>query len=84
MSPHWTLRPELPADAEAIRRVHRLAFGRDGEARLVDALREGDFVRLSLLAEVAGRVVGHVLSSDLPIATAGGPVAALALAPLAV
>jgi putative acetyltransferase len=80
----WTLRPEVPADAEAVRCVHRLAFGRDDEARLLDALRSGGHVRLSLLAELRGQVVGHVLFSDLPIVTARGPVAALALAPLAV
>jgi putative acetyltransferase len=79
-----TLRPELPADWEAIRRVHRLAFGRSDEARLVDALCQGGFVRLSLLADHGGQVVGHVLFTDLSIVTANGPIAALALAPLAV
>jgi putative acetyltransferase len=39
---------------------------------------------LSLLAESDGRVVGHVLFSDLPIITQDGTVEALAQAPLAV
>ena len=38
----------------------------------------------SLVAEEGGRVVGHILFSDLPIVTADGTVEALALAPLAV
>jgi putative acetyltransferase len=78
------VRPEVAADHEAIRHVHRLAFDQDEEARLVDALREGGWVRVSLVAERAGRVVGHILFSDLPILTGDGTVPALALAPLAV
>jgi predicted N-acetyltransferase YhbS len=33
------IRPDTAADHDAVRHVHRLAFGRDDEARLVDALR---------------------------------------------
>lgn len=71
-------------DWEGIREAHRQAFGREDEARLVDALRDGGHVRLSLVAEEGGRVIGHVLFSDLPIETPQGTVSALALAPLAV
>jgi putative acetyltransferase len=78
------IRPETPADHEAIRQVNRLAFGQDAEARLVDTLRAGGYVRFSLVAENAGKVVGHILFSDLPIITEAGPVSALALAPMAV
>jgi putative acetyltransferase len=78
------IRPETAADLDAIRHVHCLAFGQDEEARLVDALREGGFVRLSLIAEPAGQVVGHILFSDLPIVTEAGTVPTLALAPMAV
>jgi putative acetyltransferase len=79
-----TVRPETSADHEAIRHVNRLAFGQDDEARLVDALRNGGYARLSLLAEQGGQVVGHILFSDLPILTEAGTVPALALAPMAV
>lgn len=79
-----TIRPETRADREAVRHVHRLAFGQDDEARLVDALREGGYARVALVAEAAGEVVGHILFSDLPIQTEHGTVAALALAPMAV
>jgi putative acetyltransferase len=75
-----TVREERPEDLEAIREVNRQAFGRDDEARLVDALRDGGYARLSLVAEESDRVVGHILFSDLPIGTLHG----LALAPLAV
>jgi len=79
-----TIRHETPADHEAVRHVHRLAFGQDDEAGIVDALRTGGHSRVSLVAEVEGRVVGHVLFSDLPVLTDGGTVAALSLAPMAV
>jgi putative acetyltransferase len=78
------IRPETAADHHAIRHVNRLAFGQDEEARLVDALRDGGYVRASLVAEKDGQVVGHILFSDLPLVTKAGTVPALALAPLAV
>jgi putative acetyltransferase len=78
------IRTETSGDQEAIRHVHRLAFGQDAEAQLVDALRDGGYVRASLVAEKDGQVVGHILFSDLPIVTQAGTVPALALAPLAV
>jgi putative acetyltransferase len=78
------IRSETTADLDAIRHVNRLAFGQDDEARLVDALRGGGYVRVSLVAEQAGQVVGHILFSDLPIHTEAGTVSALALAPMAV
>jgi putative acetyltransferase len=78
------LRPEAPADRDAIRHVNRLAFGQDAEGQLVDALRDGGYLRLSLVAEQRGQVIGHILFSDLPILTDAGVVPALSLAPMAV
>jgi putative acetyltransferase len=78
------IRPEISADHEGIRTVNRLAFGQDAEARLVDALRDGGYVRASLVAEKDQQVVGHILFSDLSIVTEAGTVPALALAPMAV
>lgn len=78
------IRPEIDADHDAIRHVNRLAFGQDAEARLVDALRDGGYVRASLVAEKDEQVVGHILFSDLAIVTEAGTVPALELAPLAV
>jgi putative acetyltransferase len=78
------VRVEAPEDREAIREVNRQAFGQEDEARLVDALRDGGYARLSLVAEEGGRVVGHILFSDLPIVTPAGTLHGLALAPMAV
>ena len=78
------IRAEKPEDREAVQRVNRLAFGRDDEVRLVDALRDEGYVRLSLVAELGGVVVGHILFSDLPIVGETATVSAVALAPVAV
>jgi putative acetyltransferase len=77
-----TLRHERPGDEDAVRQVHRAAFPTEDEARLVDALRDGGHARVSLVAEEEGRIVGHVLFSDLAIGAEA--VGALALAPVAV
>ena len=55
------IRPESPADRDAVRRVHATAFTTPEEADLVDALRAGASTLVSLVAEDAGEVVGHVL-----------------------
>jgi putative acetyltransferase len=78
------IRPEISADLDAIRRVNYLAFGQDAEVRLVDALRDGGYVQVSLVAEQDGKVVGHILFSSLSIITKAETVTALALAPMAV
>jgi putative acetyltransferase len=78
------IRRECPDDRAAIWQVNQLAFGREDEARLVDELRDGGYVRVSLVAKLGGHIVGHILFSRLPIATGRGILEALALAPLAV
>jgi putative acetyltransferase len=78
------IRTASPHDQEVIRDVHRQAFGREDEGRLVVLLREGGYHRLSLVAEVDGKVAGHILFSELAIIGSRGTVPALALAPLAV
>lgn len=78
------IRPETAADTAEVFEVNRRAFAREDEAQLVDALRQGGFVRLSLVAEQQGQLVGHILFSDLPIETKAGVVPALSLAPMAV
>ena len=63
--PDPSIRAETLSDRDAIRDVTAAAFGREQEARLVDAIRESEnFVpELSLVAEHDGLVVGHVLLS---------------------
>jgi putative acetyltransferase len=78
------IRSETPADLTMIRQINCLAFGQQEEARLVDALRDAGYARFSLVAERAGKVVGHILFSELGIITESSTVSALALAPVAV
>jgi putative acetyltransferase len=78
------IRPEEPRDVEAIDRINELAFGGRVEANLVGALRAADAVILSLVAEAAGNVVGHILFSAVTIETAAGQMTAVGLAPMAV
>ena len=61
-----------------------MAFGGDDEANLVDDLREGGFVEVSLVAELDGQVVGHILFSRVTIRPTVGTLDALSLAPMAV
>ena len=75
-----TVRDEQPADLAAIRAVNDAAFDQPLEGRIVDALRAHGAARLSLVAEVDGRVVGHILFS--PVASAGAE--GLGLGPMAV
>jgi len=84
--------PGAAGDAAAIRAVHTAAFRPPGEsavpveAPLVDDLRAGAewLPRLSLVAEVGGEIVGHVVCSRGWIATAAGDRPVLGLGPLGV
>jgi putative acetyltransferase len=64
--------------------VNREAFGQDTEADLVDRLRANGKVTLSLVAEVNGQVVGHILFTPVTIGSAAGTTFVLGLAPMAV
>lgn len=78
------IREERSGDAEGIRQVVTAAFGRDAEARLVERLRASGNAKLSLVAEMPGLLLGHVLFSPIGIETGRKTVPILALAPLAV
>lgn len=82
--PQISIREEQPADRALIADVHRQAFGRMAEARLVNQLRADQEVIVSLVAVINGQIVGHSLFSRLPIETAAGEIAAAALGPIAV
>ena len=60
-----TIRAEAPGDRSAIAEVTTAAFGKEDEARIVDAIRDSDgyVPELSLVAELDGRIVGHVMLS---------------------
>ncbi|HTC36285.1 MAG TPA: N-acetyltransferase [Bryobacteraceae bacterium] len=78
------VRDENSEDRAQVRLVNEAAFGRPDEADLVDALRNEGAVLASLVAEIDGRAVGHILFSRMWIETAGERVPAVALAPVAV
>ena len=67
-----TIRPETPQDAEAVRRVNLEAFAgrpysRQTEHLIVEALRAGGALAVSLVAELDGSVVGHIAFSPARI-----------------
>ena len=78
------IRSETAVDRQAIQLLNRAAFETDAEAKLVDALRDGGFVDISLVAEEVGSIIGHILFSQLPIVTTAGTVITVSLAPMAV
>ncbi len=73
------IRPETPADIADIHALVAGCFPSDAEARLIDALREADRLSLSLVAEDAGGILGHIAFSPMTGVDGG-----LGLAPLAV
>jgi predicted N-acetyltransferase YhbS len=71
------IRSERRTDVAAISNVTTAAFATaphssGTEARIVDALRAGRALTVSLLAEDEGEIVGHVAFSLVTIAGAGG------------
>jgi putative acetyltransferase len=78
------VRAETPEDRPAVRRVNELAFGRAGEANLVEALRENVPAHVSLVAEEGAFVVGHIFFSPVTVESASGDWEAVGLAPMAV
>lgn len=80
--PEIRIRPEAPVDRERVHEIVAAAFGREEEAALVDALRGRVSPELSLVAESAGDIVGHIYFSPVRVGEAGRP--ALGLAPVSV
>jgi putative acetyltransferase len=76
------IRVEAPGDIDDIHHVHAVSFPTSLEAKLVDALRDAGRLRISLVAEEGGAVVGHVAFSPVTVEGSGngaglGPVAVL-------
>ena len=81
-----SIRSERPGDEATLFDVVEAAFGSPIEARIVDALRASDdFIPdLSLVAELDGRVVGHVMISYATLQDGDVQHRIASLAPLAV
>lgn len=80
------VREETPEDVRAIDVVNLSAFQGENEAKFVTALRHSAaFIpEFSLVAELNGRIVGHILLSTLTSMGKAGEKNALALAPMSV
>ncbi|MFQ5418926.1 MAG: GNAT family N-acetyltransferase [Anaerolineae bacterium] len=81
---HVIIRPEKLADIPAITEINQLAFGRPDEAELVNRLRRNDAFICSLVAEVNGRLAGHILFTPVTITHENQQTIAAGLGPLAV
>ena len=77
------VRVETAADVHGIHAVNAAAFDRVLEASLVDIVRQTACPIVSLVADNAGEIVGHILFS--PVTLSGQPEARImGLAPMAV
>ena len=79
------IRPEQPLDYQGIAETILQAFEQDNEVRLVEEIRNSDryIPDLSLIAEVDGVIVGHILFSYIDLISEV-TYKILGLAPLAV
>jgi putative acetyltransferase len=80
------IRPETRDDYAAITKLNDLAFEQKTEGKLVEKLRETkEFIpALSLVAQIEGEIVGHILFYPIKIDTVESSVNTLALAPISV
>lgn len=77
------IRPEAPQDIDAVTDVVTQAFGQSQEATLTKRLRESGDTTLALVAELDGKIVGHILFSPARI-DGHDDVVGAALGPLSV
>ena len=77
------IRREESQDVPQVRAVNVAAFGSATEADIVDVLRSDSRDVVSLVAEEAGEIVGHIMFSPVRIVEAPD-LRAMALAPIAV
>jgi len=84
--PRLKIRPETEEDLTKITEVNDLAFGQKNEGILVERLRKTDsFIsELSLVAELEGKIVGHILFYPVTIRSADSEFLSLSLGPMAV
>ena len=80
----FSVRAEAPDDSAAVFEVVADAFPTESEAALVDELRGATDPQISLVAEMGGFVVGHVLFTPVEIQAPDRVIQGMGLAPLAV
>ncbi len=80
------IHPEQPSNYQGIAETILQAFEQDNEVRLVQQIRKSDryIPNLSLIAEVDGVIVGHILFSYIDLVNNDVTYKVLGLAPLAV
>jgi Predicted acetyltransferase len=80
-----TIRTEKENDHKPIYDVNKLAFQQEDESKLIEKIRKGEnFIpKLSIVAEIDNRIVGHILFSKIKI-IGDSDYESLALAPMAV
>jgi putative acetyltransferase len=79
-----TIRPEEEHDHAAVREINLRAFETPLEADLVDAVRPAARPLISLVAELDGAVVGHILFTPVTVRDGEATSKALGLGPMAV
>lgn len=75
------VRIALQSDKPAIQELNTRAFGREDEARIVRQLEQDGDVHVQLVAEMEGRIVGHVLFYAIGVR---GKLGAVGLGPMSV
>jgi putative acetyltransferase len=80
------IRAEKTEDFERISEVNLEAFESETESRLIAAIRGSEYFipELSLVAEIDGQIVGHILFSEISIHSSEKVYPVLSLAPMAV
>ena len=78
------IRFERPDDAMAISQLHTATFERQAEANLVENLRQEAIEAISLVAERAEELVGHILFTPVALTKQGEKLSGLGLGPMAV
>ncbi len=86
MKTQLSIRPEQEKDIPTIQKINDLAFKQEAEGILVNNLRKSDaFIPdLSLVAELEGQLIGHILFTRIRVIEGEKATPSLALAPMAV
>ncbi|WP_078548597.1 GNAT family N-acetyltransferase [Litchfieldia alkalitelluris] len=84
---NYFIRSENEKDYAGIREVNIVAFNKENEAKLIEAIRGSNLFipELSLVAvSEKQEILGHILFSEIILATEGGEIPTIGLAPMAV